>query len=481
MRETQNLSISGEALLGVSSQAVSMGFGFVAFVLFARELGATGLGEYLIVLAAGRLVSKLAKGTGSAIKKRVSEVEADERELFGLGIAVQFALVAATAIVLTLTAKQIQWYVEAPRLVVSVVGIVATLGAFYIGQQFYQGLGYPGYSSWIDTARSVVTTLVQVSLLFTTDMGSFALVVGLCIANGVSALIAMLLARTWPAIPTRETVRSVWRFGRWSVPDALISDIYSRLDVLIIASIVGNTAVAFYGTGLRMVQPAAFIAGSIGLPLMVRTSGRHSKGLEPIHDLRNAVSYASILAIPIFFGSLAMPTALVSVVFGTEFGPAGPALIGLALFQIIQTFGSSFTSVWEGTDRINIEFKIALVVVIINISLAVAAAYPYGLLGVIGATIIAELIRIILYEVVTARTFGSVIFPRPVFEQIASGAVMFGVVSLLADRVDITGWLPLLALIGAGGVVYVGVLFLISDGFRRTVRAVATEHLLPRA
>jgi O-antigen/teichoic acid export membrane protein len=61
MRETQNLSISGEALLGVSSQAVSMGFGFVAYVLFARELGATGLGEYLVVLAGARLVSKIAK------------------------------------------------------------------------------------------------------------------------------------------------------------------------------------------------------------------------------------------------------------------------------------------------------------------------------------------------------------------------------------------------------------------------------------
>lgn len=481
MRETQKMSISGEALVGLSSQMVSTGFGFVAFVLFARELGATGLGEYLIVLAGGRLVSKIAKGTGSAVKKRASEVDANGRELFGLGIVVQIGLVVATAIALTLTAKQIQWYVETPRLVVSVVGIVATLGAFYISQQFYQGLGYPGYSSWIDTARSIVTTLVQVGLLFTTDMGSFALVVGLCVANGVSALIAAGLAQTWPAVPTKETVRSVWRFSRWSVPDALISDVYSRLDVLIIASIVGNTAVAFYGTGLRMVQPAAFVAGSIGLPLMIRTSGRHSRGLEAMDDLRNAVSYASILAIPIFFGSLAMPTTLVSVVFGAEFGPAGPALVGLALFQIIQTFGSSFNSVWEGTDRINVEFKIALMVIIINIPLAVAAAYPYGLLGVIGATIIAELIRVILYEVVTARTFGSVIFPRPVFEQIASGAVMFTVVSLLADHVDATGWLPMLALVGIGGVVYIGVLSLISDGFRRTVRAVATEHLPTQA
>ena len=54
---------------------------------------------------------------------------------------------------------------------------------------------------------------------------------------------------------------------------------------------------------------------------------------------------------------------------------------------------------------------------------------------------------------------------------------MFTVVSLLADHVDATGWLPMLALVGIGGVVYIGVLSLISDGFRRTVRAVATEHL----
>jgi O-antigen/teichoic acid export membrane protein len=476
MRETHDLSISGEVLIGLSSKVLTMGFGFAAFVLFARQLGPASLGGYLLVVAGARLVSKIARGTGTAIKKRASEANTDPRELFGLGILVQIGLVAATTAVLSLTAQRIQWYIEAPNLVISVVGIVGTLGGFYISQQFYQGLGYPGYSSWIDTIRSIVTTIAQVGLLLTTDLGSFALVIGLCMANGFSALIAVGLGRTWPAIPSRETIANVWRFGRWSVPDALVSDVYSRLDVLIIGAVVGNAAVAFYGTGLRLVQPAAFVAGSIGVPLMVRASGRHSRDMDVIHDLTNAVSYTSIIAIPIFFGSLAMPTAIVRTVFGEGFGAAAPAVVGLAAFQVVQTFGTPFTSVWEGIDRIDVEFKIALVVITFNIPLAIIAAYPYGLVGVIAATIAAELLRIVLYEALAYRIFDDIIFPRPVVEQIISGAVMFGVVTILADQVAVTGWLPLLALVSVGGVVYFGALFAVSRGFRHTTKSVIDEH-----
>lgn len=476
MRETHDLSISGEAIIGLASRVVTMGFGFAGFVLFARELGAEGLGGYLLVVAGARLVSKIANGVGSAIKKRASEANADEGELFGLGIVVQAGLITVTTIVLGLTAQRIQWYIEAPRLVVSVVGIVATLGGFYIAQQFYQGLGYPGYASWIDTARSVLTTLTQIVLLFTTDMGSFALVVGLCVANGVTAVVAVGLARTWPTVPTVETVVSVWQFGRWSIPDALISDVYSRLDVLIIGSIVGNSAVAFYGTGLRLVQPAAFVAGSIGAPLMIRTSGRHSREMDVLTDLRNGVSYSSIIAIPIFFGSLVIPDAVVRTTFGTGFGAAAPALTSLALFQVVQTFGSSFTSVWMGSDRVDLEFKIALVVVVVNLPLATVAAYQFGLVGVIGATILAETIRIVLYEAAAHRTFGTVVFPRTVLEQVGSAAIMAVVVRLLAEQVAVTGWVPLLILVGTGGIVYVCVLFVVSSTFRETVTAVASEQ-----
>lgn len=470
------MSISGEALVGLSSQVVKMGFGFAGFILFARVLGPVGLGGYLVVLAAGRLVSQVADGVADGIQKRVSEANANERELLGTGIIFHVGLIAATAILLVLTEGYLQQYINAPRISLSILSIVATMGAFSIAQQFYQGLGYPGYASWIDTFRSVVTTLSQVVLVLSTDLGSFALVLGICIANGASALVAVGLARTWPAVPRWEIVDSVWQFARWSVPKSVVADGYNRFDVLIIGAWVGNSAAAFYGAGLRLVQPAAFVASSIGLPLLVRTSGRHSRGMDVTNDLKNALSYTTILSIPMFFGALAMPTALVSTVFGTDFSAAGPALIALALYQVVQTFSSPFTSIFEGTDQIDILFKIILVTFVVDILLVLALVGPYGTLGVIGATILADTFRVVVYEILTYRWLGRVVFPRLIILQIFSAVLMGGGVKLVADQINITGWLPLLAVVSLGCVLYAGTLIVLSNDLRKTVTAIASEH-----
>ena len=129
MRETHDLSISGEALVGLSSQVVKMGFGFAGFILFARVLGPVGLGGYLVVLAAGRLVSQVADGVADGIQKRVSEANANERELLGTGIIFHVGLIAATAILLVLTEGYLQQYINAPRISLSILSIVATMGA----------------------------------------------------------------------------------------------------------------------------------------------------------------------------------------------------------------------------------------------------------------------------------------------------------------------------------------------------------------
>lgn len=477
MKETHDLSIGREAIIGLSSKVVTMGLGFVGFLLFARVLEPAEFGGYLFVLAGGQIASNLSRGAGTAIKKRVSEVNSKPRELLGLGLLVQICYVVLLATGLIITDEWLRQFLEAPRLTISVVAIVLTLGLYTLSRQFYEGLGYPGYSSWIDTAHSVITLGAQVTLLLYTGLGSFALVLGIVFGYSVGSLIALFASRTWPTIPQPETVRNTWEFARWSIPDAFVSDIYGKIDTVILAVIIGFSAVSFYQVPLRLVQPAAFVSGSIATPLMVRTSGRHSRGLAVLEDLKNGMSYTPIIAIPILFGAMAIPKELLRTVFGPNYSGAGLVLIGLAMFQVVQAFSNPLTSVLEGIEEIQIEYRASLTGVLVSIPLALLLGWTYGVVGIVVSTIIAEMVLVVIYQLAIREKFGEFVFPRPIFEQIFSGTVMFVTVHLVEKEFPITGWPRLLIVVGFGAIVYFGVLLAVSSHFRNTVAELVTSSL----
>jgi O-antigen/teichoic acid export membrane protein len=472
--DTANLSLGRETAVAVVAKFVLAATGFVGILVFARVLGVEGVGKYYFLLAAAKLGVQVSGGVSNAIKKRVSEVGVDSAEFFGLGLVVHTGLTALALVLAVLGYPFLQEQVGPFAFALGVVAIVGALGLFSLANRLYAGIGHPGASFWTDTVRSVVTLVAQVTLL-AVGLNVLGLMAGLVIATLLTTAGVVALAKVRPSLPTRETAERVWTFARWSVPNSLLQNLYMRLDVLILGVIVGNAAVGLYEPAMRLTIPAAFIATSIGDSLTVKASGLSSLDRGVADDLRNALSYTCLFAIPIFFGALAMPEALMGIVFGADYRAGGAALVGLALFQLFNTYRLPFDNVVSGMNRPDLRFRVSAFTLAINVPLAVLFGLEYGLLGVVGATIVAETVRVATYLVVAYRLFDQLMLPRPLFEQFGAGAVMFGVVYWLSDAVAVTGWVTLLGVVAAGAVTYFGVLVGVSPHFRLTVRNVLDD------
>jgi O-antigen/teichoic acid export membrane protein len=218
-------------------------------------------------------------------------------------------------------------------------------------------------------------------------------------------------------------------------------------------------------------MPATFLAASIGDTLLVKSSGLNSLDRDVLSDLRNSVSYVNLVSIPIFFGAVALSEQLMRVVYGPDFVAGAEALIGLAAFQLFNSFKNPFSSVIDGIDRPKINFRVKLSIVLIHAPLAIILGLEYGLMGVIVATIISEAIRVILYLFTAYSLFGEIPVTRPVAKQFVSGVVMFGIVSLIVRNVSVTGWVELLSIVGAGATVYFLTLIGVSPHFRQTAKS----------
>jgi O-antigen/teichoic acid export membrane protein len=466
---TEDLSLSREALIGLASKAVMMALGFAGTVVFANVLGPVGLGAFYIVMTVGQLLSQVANGLSRAIKKRVSEVNTDPGEFLGLALLSHSVFLVVLVAVLLSTEWLIVRYIEAPRLTVSVTIIVFGLGLFTLGNQFLSGIGYPGYASWFDTLRSLLTLLLQVGLLLN-GFGPFGLVVGFAVAGALSGVVVIVYTRQWPRIPSWKTIRQTASFARWSVPDAFVGSMFFRVPVLVIGVFVGNAAVGFYESAFRLVQPASMFTASISNPLHVKVSGRSSADLDVVPDLNNAVSYAGIIGIPIVFGAVVLSQELMRTAFGAEFAEGWPLLVGLAIYQLFNVLNSPLSSTVTGLNKIDSEFRITLLTAGVNTVLALVFGWFYGAVGVVVGMILTELGRFVIYQYFLYNSLGSLALTRPMAEQALSAAVMGGVVWLLSTYVlPVRSWLYLIAIVGIGAATYGVVLFVISDHLRVTI------------
>ncbi|MFC7166117.1 polysaccharide biosynthesis C-terminal domain-containing protein [Halospeciosus flavus] len=209
---------------------------------------------------------------------------------------------------------------------------------------------------------------------------------------------------------------------------------------------------------------------------MARISNLETRGYEWHDDFRNALSMGSILAVPIFVGSLVMAEEIIVTAFSGQYAGAGAFLVGLALYRLLVTQTSARGAVLGGLDRPDIGFWISLAELLINVALGLGLWYVYGPIGIVAATVLTQAFSYTAQTLVVRRLANvETVVTRPFLEQLGAGVAM-GVVIWLAKRLYGLGeWYTVVALIGLGGVVYFVVLLAVSSYLRETVRGILED------
>lgn len=447
--------------------------GFAGSIFFARVLGPAGYGTFGTIVAAANVLDNPITGLGDACKKRINEPDVPKGEVVSMALL--------TAIVGGISLSIIGFGIEqltgffgirngALLLALTLVGA----STFKITQQLLSGTGQFGNAVGFDMLRSVLTIPLQVGLVVL-GLGVAGMVFGLTIASLVLVPILLVSIGTLPSIPTRETVESLWRYARFSVPNGFVGATYSRLDILLLNGVLGAAVAGEYKVAYQLVLPGTMLAGVMSTGLFADVSAKSSRGESIDTRVTNNIAFASLVAIPLAFGAAAMPTDLLVTVFGPQYDSAGPLLVGLGVYQVIATQNTQVTSVVTGSDRPDIGLAVDTITVVFNIVVGVIFLFEFGAVGVVSATILAALVRYGAYTHY-ARQFASYSpLPRPLLHQLIAGVIMFGVVELIHSWWGVRSWLDLAGIVGTGGVVYVVALLVLSEPFFIALRSVVTD------
>ncbi|MFH5797361.1 polysaccharide biosynthesis C-terminal domain-containing protein [Haladaptatus sp. CMAA 1911] len=476
MSEAAKTKLSSETLGGTVAQFTMALIGFAGTVIFARWLGPSAFGGVYLLYALVKFADRPMNGWSLAGKKRVSESDSLRPFAFGAQLLFNAGWLLLAGIVVFLAGDALRNYTGLALAPVLLVCLLATESVFETIASLVQGRGRISAATWVDTLRSVFTLPLQigfVALLSTaTVVGSAGMVFGLSLASALTIPFAVGLVAARPAIPSRAFVRNLADYARYSVPSTFLGTTYDRLDVLLLGFLLANgtAAAGWYEVAWKFTLPAVFVADMAGRGLMTTVSARDERVGGAARDISNTLAYAGILAFPILFGSLALSKPLVVTVYGPDYRNAAVLLIGLAAYRVVRTQSGPLLQAINGFDRPDAAMRLSALAVGINLVLGVPLTLGYGPIGIVLATIVAESVMYLgALRFLRAEIVGIVPVSRPMAAQVGASLVMFVAVSIAHTFVPVASWTDLLSLVSLGGIVYVGVLLVVSPGVRHTL------------
>ncbi len=471
------MNLGWETVKGTAGKFVQAAIGFAGTIIFARALGPTSFGGYYLLLSLVLLADRPLRGLATAVRKRYSEAGAKKGEIAGVVVVVNLAAIALMATAVFAFGSRLTAFTGVEDAPAVFAALFASMAFFVPVQRMLAAEGWVAKKVWNDTLRSVLTFPLQLGFVLA-GFGAAGMGYGLAGATLLVIPVAVAILRVRPGRPTRETGRSLWSYAKYSIPGGLVGKAYDRVDTILIGAILTTGAVGQYEVAYRLSLPATFVTGVVVSGLMPQVSNLHSRG-EPVGtEVTDALSYVSILAIPIFFGALALPEALVVTAYGPEYEQAAVLLAGIALYHAVASQSMTLVQTLSGLDHPDVVFRIKSVTLLANAVVGAVLVIEVGVAGAVIGSVLAEALRYALaVRAVGARAAEIDLLPRPLLEQVVAGGIMFGAVELVASRVAITGFLELGGVVGVGGAVYAAVLLAISRRLRVTVVAVLSDAI----
>lgn len=465
--------IGQTSLITFVSRVVASAIGFVGTIYFARELGASVLGVYSLVLAVVGWLSIGGGGITNAMQKRISEGE-DRAGFFTAGVATVGGLFLVVSTLIYLLRGPFDAYLGAEVAGFVVLVLAATLllevtNATLVGQRLVhvKGLLIP--------VRMSSRTFVQAGAV-SVGFGLVGLLGGYTVGYVAVSAIGLWLAAPSLKRPARRHFASIGSFAQYSWLGSVRSRVFGWVDVLVLGAFVSSELVGVYSVSWTIGTFFLTFSGSINDAIFPEISRLSTEeGVQRVGPIvRDATAFAGLFVIPGFVGAVLLGPRILRI-YGSEFVQGTAVLSILVASCLLQSYYQQLSATLGAIDRPEDTFRINAAFIVANVVANVGLVYTFGWVGAAAATVLSAAIGTALSYYYLRRAVEFTVPATEIGRQWLAALVMAGVV-YAGLRTESTYRLlghnlaTVLVLVGLGAAVYFVALLAISAKFRRTIR-----------
>ena len=431
--------------------------GLLVSILTARALGPADMGRYaFLVWLAGLVAIALSLGFPTTVTRYTAETVAGARPgvagaLFAVALRRQgmLAIAAAVALAACALAAPAAWRWPLVMTAFSIPSLVlhGTVAAFLSGLRAFR---------W-QAALGVGTLALQIALFALAallDGGVAGFLLAHALANGAGLAAVAALARregrragALPAAASEagDARAEMLRYAR-SVSALVVLDavVWQRTEVAFLQALASPAEVAFYALAFGVAAQVSRIPyhASVVLfpsfPALVG-AGRAAE-VAALHG--TAMRYLVLLGTPLAVGLAVTAPAIVSLLWGAAYAPAGLVLAVLALGSLPAFAAGASPAVLHALRRQDRLVRQGFLAAGADVVLALALVPAAGALGAAAANVVAQGLGSVLAIRAAVAVAGAAV-PGAALTRIVLAAALMGVVALV----------PVVTLGGAAGLV----------------------------
>ena len=472
--DASDVSLGAETAKATAAKFSMAAIGFVGTIIFARMLGPERFGAYYILFSIVKIVDLPIEGWATAAKKRFSEENAQKEQVAGGQFVFALTWICIGSIGTLVTAQYLTSYTEIAAAAPLAIALLCSEALFVSSERLLQARGLIGIATWTDALRSYVTFGFQLTLVLA-GWGVAGMAYGLSAASLLVTPITLYYVGIRPQFPSLDTLTSQWEYAKYSLPGTLFGRVYDRFDTLLLGYLLGPTAAGWYEVAYKLVTPAKFVSETASSGLMARVSHLISRGKGISEDVTNVLAYASILSIPIFFGSLVVAEPLIVTVYGAEYADAAPLLVVIALYHVVTTQNMVLSQTIYGINMPQRVMWVSVGAVFLNFVLGIVLVPSIGPVGVAFATLAAEVLMYLIFTSLIQEIQPNLtLLTVSIKKQCLVALVMAGFVMLIPTNLY-AGSIALSVILISGAIIYLFGLLIISPDMRVTIQSVLSD------
>lgn len=368
--------------------------GFFLGIWIARYLGPHAFGQFSFALALVALFGVFARlGMDNVLVQQIVREPAARNELLGSAFALKFAaglLACGAAIGSTMILRPGDW---TALVLVAIIATGLVVQSTDVINLWFQSQLQSRHAVVARNIALVLTSLLKVGLILA----------GATVTAFASAsLLELLLGAIGMALAYRLAGEklSAWR-ARWSQAKSLLAPslplifagiavtLYMRIDQVMIASMLGDSALGAYSAAIRLTEAAYFIPTIVSastLPAIValRTSDpeKFRDRMQWLFDIMVVLALAVALPLSLFAGPIT------SFLYGEAYAAAVPVL-AIHVWSTVFVFLGVTSSSWLLVENLTIvSFYRTALGAVANIALNLMLIPAFGLAGAAWATLL---------------------------------------------------------------------------------------------
>jgi O-antigen/teichoic acid export membrane protein len=374
-------------------RAFNLALGVVVTAVIARLLGQGGFGEWSSVLVVAQIAAYLSDlGIDQVGVERAAAEPEREAHWIGATVALR-ALVSIPATLISVVAVIL--VSEGSEMLVA--GVIVSMTILLSGPNTVSALLQLRLRNDLNVAVTTVLSVVWGAgaiLVAILGGGLIALAVAFLVAELAATLLQLVLVLRRGEISLLGS-RELWRpLARVGMPLAIAGVLvlsYARIDQLLILEINGAKEAGLYAAVYRILEQLGFFPLTVALTLLPLVSAAHPEDPVRVRRLfQTATDYLAMGSLPALGFSLVASTQAITLLFGSDFAAAAPALPILMGAFVLICFGylsGNMVLVLKQQRRFMLNACAGLV---INVGLNLYLLPRYGFLAAAWVTLATE-------------------------------------------------------------------------------------------